>query len=295
MRKSSSDSTAAVSASSAQASPTQRASSGKSANRKPCVKLWQVPILDHMEVLRGDNICHAFTRHLHSEFGLGVVNQGRLAYETREEEYVLGPGDIVVINPGQVHWGGTVEKRPYSYRMIYPSAALMAQAMVAETGLPYFRAGKVCDRNLAQRLRYLIERLENDPINLVQESYFVSALTDLITRHAESISPPVTPSSQSVQQVRDYIEAFYSQNISLSELATLAGMKPLRLLRSFRKEIGLPPHAYLLQVRIEQAKRMLLSGTSITDVALDTGFADQSHFTRHFKRSVGITPGQYCS
>ena len=264
------------------------------ASLNPQVKLWQVPTLDHLEVLRGDNICHAFTRHLHSEFGLGVVDRGYLTYETRQEENVLAPGDVVVINPEQVHWGGAVNNQHYSYRMLYPSAALMGRAMAEGAKLPYFRAGKVCDRNLAQRLRHLIDLLETDPITLVQESYLVSVLTDLVARHATSVSPQASPTSQSVQQVRDYIEACYAQNISLSELAALVEMKPLRLLRTFRKEVGLPPHAYLLQVRIEQAKRLLLAGVPITNVALDTGFADQSHFTRHFKRSVGTTPGQYC-
>ena len=256
------------------------------------VKLWQIPTLDQLEVLRGDNIRHAFGRHRHSEFGLGVVERGLLAYETQQAEHVLTAGEVVVINPGQVHWGGAVDEQRYSYRIIYPSAALMARAFEASAGLPYFKDGRLRDRNLAQRLLHLTHLLENDPITLVQESYLVSVLADLVTRHAD-VTPPVKPLSQRVQQVRDYIEAYYAQNVSLSELAALVDMKPLRLLRSFRKEIGLPPHAYLLQVRLEQAKQRLLDGQAISEVALETGFADQSHFTRHFKRSVGITPGQY--
>jgi len=260
---------------------------------QPQVKLWQIPALDHLEVLRGNNICHAFNRHLHSELGLGVVERGQLAYATQQEENILTAGDIVVINPGQVHWGGAVDGARYSYRIMYPSGAMMAQATLEEMGVPYFRHGKVYDLNLAQRLLNLITLLENDPITLVQESYLVAVLTDLMTRHAETTCRFRDPVSHSMQQVRDYIEAYYAQNLSLSELAALVGVKPLRLLRNFRKEIGLPPHAYLLQVRIEQARRMLLDGKAIADVALDTGFADQSHFTRHFKRSVGVTPGQY--
>ncbi|MEO0540489.1 MAG: AraC family transcriptional regulator [Cyanobacteria bacterium P01_A01_bin.105] len=266
---------------------------------KSQVKFWRIPALDQLEVLRGQGICHSFGRHLHGEFGLGVVEQGQLAYQTRTAETVLLPGEIVVINPGQVHWGGAVEARCYSYRIIYPSAALMARAMGDETGIsqaegagfPYFLNGKVCDRNLAARLLHLTTVLEHDPMTLVQESYLVAVLSDLMTRHGTLTHR--FSHSPSVQRVRDYIQAFYAQNLSLSELAALVEMKPLRLLRSFRKEIGLPPHAYLLQVRIEQAKRQLLAGDAIATVALDTGFADQSHFTRHFKRSVGVTPGQY--
>jgi AraC-like DNA-binding protein len=83
------------------------------------------------------------------------------------------------------------------------------------------------------------------------------------------------------------------ENPSLEQLSALAGLSQYHLVRVFRQETGLPPHTYLTQTRIERAKEQLQAGEPIAAVAATTGFADQSHFTKRFKRIVGVTPGQY--
>ncbi|MEL6380999.1 MAG: AraC family transcriptional regulator [Cyanobacteria bacterium J06626_18] len=262
---------------------------------KSQAKLWRVQALNDVECFKAVDSNHAFDRHIHSGFGLAVVDQGRLAYRTEAGDSLLQPGDVLVINPGQVHWGGTVDGDRYSYRIVYPACETFVHAMPGQDKprLPYFATNQIRDRGLAQRLQHLLTVLERDPITLTQETYLTTVLTELVVRHAEKRIAPLTPESRIVQRIRDYIEAFYAHNPSLTELAELAQMKPLRLLRMFRKEMGLPPHAYLLQVRIHHAKAQLAQGQSIAEVAIATGFADQSHFTRHFKRFVGVTPGQY--
>ncbi len=121
------------------------------------------------------------------------------------------------------------------------------------------------------------------------------SLAQLIQAYASE--PPsaktIGKEHRAIEQVQDYLQSQYVRNICLDELAALVNLKPLRLLRSFRKQIGLPPHAYLNQVRIGKAKSLLVAGWSITDTALETGFTDQSHLHRHFKKTVGVTPGQY--
>ncbi len=96
-----------------------------------------------------------------------------------------------------------------------------------------------------------------------------------------------------ILRVRSYLDEHYAENISLAELAALANLSPFHLLRSFRDQVNLPPHAYQIQVRIKHAKQMLLLGLPGIDTALAVGFADQSHFTKHFKRIVGVPPGLY--
>ncbi|HET8984761.1 MAG TPA: helix-turn-helix transcriptional regulator [Trueperaceae bacterium] len=81
--------------------------------------------------------------------------------------------------------------------------------------------------------------------------------------------------------------------VSLADLSDLTGLSPFRLNRVFRQEVGLPPHAFQVQVRIERARSRIAAGWSLTDVALDAGFNDQSAFTHQFKRYVGVTPGRY--
>ncbi len=96
-----------------------------------------------------------------------------------------------------------------------------------------------------------------------------------------------------IQRVRDYIEAHYDQNISLTELAQFASFSPFYLARVFKAELGIPPHAYLESVRIRHAQQLLALGQPLAEVAYSTGFAHQSHFTNRFRRFVGVTPAQY--
>jgi AraC-like DNA-binding protein len=96
-----------------------------------------------------------------------------------------------------------------------------------------------------------------------------------------------------IRRVKEYIDVYYRQDITLGDLAAIAQFSPYHTLRTFRSSVGLTPHAYLIQIRIEEGKRLLRIGNSISDVSASTGFTDQSHFTRHFKRIMGVTPGQY--
>ena len=98
---------------------------------------------------------------------------------------------------------------------------------------------------------------------------------------------------RAVAHIHDYLHAHVCENISLQVLAEQVGLHPSYLIRVFHAHVGLPPHAYLTQIRVQRAKSLLLQEMSLTQVALETGFADQSHLTRHFRHLVGVTPGVY--
>lgn len=96
-----------------------------------------------------------------------------------------------------------------------------------------------------------------------------------------------------VRRARDWLNHHFNESITLEQLAEVAQLSPFHLLRTFRHAVGLPPHTYQTRLRIERARRMLQTGVPPTLVAPAVGFADQSHFTRHFRRVLGITPGAY--
>lgn len=97
----------------------------------------------------------------------------------------------------------------------------------------------------------------------------------------------------SVKKAREHIEAHFAEDLSISGLAALVSLSPCYFARTFKKELGLPPHAYLDGVRIRKALEFLENGQSLASAALSAGYVDQSHLTHRFKRSLGITPGQY--
>jgi AraC-like DNA-binding protein len=113
--------------------------------------------------------------------------------------------------------------------------------------------------------------------------------------HAVNTPPLSSPSDdrRSIQRAREYLHEHFNQNVSLACLAELTGLNPFQLLRLFRRHVGVPPHEYLLQIRVNRAKKLLLEGQTPVDAALVTGFFDQSHFCRHFHRLVGVTPSEY--
>jgi len=104
-------------------------------------------------------------------------------------------------------------------------------------------------------------------------------------------SPPRTV--EAIRLARTYLEDNYAAKVSLDTLAQLVALSPFHLARLFQQDVGMPPHAYQIQVRIARAKPLLLQGIAASRVAADTGFFDLSHFTRHFKRQVGVTPAGY--
>ncbi len=99
--------------------------------------------------------------------------------------------------------------------------------------------------------------------------------------------------AQNVTRVREFLDDCGSQNPTLTALARLVNLSPYQLLRAFMREYGLPPHAWLIQRRVREARRMIDRGVSVVDAAASSGFADQSHLNRHFKRILGFTPGRY--
>jgi AraC family transcriptional regulator len=93
--------------------------------------------------------------------------------------------------------------------------------------------------------------------------------------------------------VKEYIQHHLHQNLQLNEIAAIAQLSPYHFLRLFKQSMGITPHQYILQCRLNQAKHLLQhSNLSIVEIAIRTGFCDQSHLTRHFKRYVGMTPKQ---
>jgi AraC-like DNA-binding protein len=207
---------------------------------------------------------------------------------------------VAVINPGEPHTGHAVADIGWTYRMFYLDPAVLQQAASQVAGrprdIPFFPADVIWDDELARLLWQLHSTLETfDPPRLEQESRLLWILARVVLRHADDrpALSGIGREDRSVQQIREFIEDHYTQDISIKQLAQLAFFSPFHLIRVFREATGMPPHAYLTQVRVTRAKQLLAQGRPIAQVALETGFVDQSHLNRYFKRIVGVTPGQY--
>src|ERR1044072_8759775 len=267
--------------------------------RQDRAKFWIAQDLGGVELLSATYIKHIFPRHFHSTYVINVQERGVEEFYCRGASRLSPTGSIVLINPQEVHTGRAATREPWVYRAIYPHPVLL-QEIASQCGAlapssPYFPSPVVFDRQLALSLSRLHRILETSHESLERQTAFVMTMAQLIIRPAETglSVRPAGAESFAIRTAREYIDAHYTGNPSLKELASVVGLNAFYLIRIFRKEVGMPPHEYLTQVRVEHAKKLLFDGLSIAEAALETGFVDQSHLTRRFKRFVGFTPNQF--
>lgn len=264
---------------------------------KEKVKFWLDRELDNLELLAATYVTHSFSPHMHEGFAIGVIESGVESFSCRGSNYNAPQGSVVVINPGEVHTGSAALKTGWTYRMLYPGLPLVRQASgeFSSRSTLYFPEPVIQDKQLAGIIYRLHVFLESPASAIERESPFLWALARLIERHAgeRQVPRPLGSEHTAVRRALEYLEANYSSNVSLKDLSGVTGLSPFHLLRVFQKSQGFPPHSYLIQIRVRQAKRLLSAGVPIAQAATDAGFSDQSHMNRYFKRFVGVTPGHY--
>lgn len=256
------------------------------------MRLWRLSGLGGLHLMRARFVRHAFARHGHETFALGVVQAGGEEITFRDGVVRAGPGAVVFINPEVVHTGVAMAGG-WEYRVMYPRADVMAE-IGGSRGTPHFPQRITYDAQAAQLiLRAHAAAETEDP--LTAESWLRIALAWVLRVHgASSVTTSKAPARGGfVAQARELLHERFVDPPGLDELAVAVGTRPSTLLRSFREAYGLPPHAYLTQLRVRTSRRLLENGLPPAEVATAVGFFDQAHLTRHFQRIVGVPPGTY--
>jgi AraC-like DNA-binding protein len=264
------------------------------------VQYWRPPGHPGVELLTARYRRQSFSRHTHDGYAFGVIQSGALGFHYRGENVVAPPGAINLVVPGEAHTGHPAAESGWAYRMFYFDPQVLIDAAGQMAGRPqappFFRAGVLFDPALARGLENLHQRIEAGTAGRLEiDSRLLGLLTGLIRRHAEA-RPPESQTGRepaAAARAREYIHSHADRNVSLRELAEVSFLSPFHLARVFTRQTGLPPHAYLVQVRVKNARRLMDQGLAPAEAAARTGFVDQSHLTRCFKRITGLTPGQY--
>ena len=239
---------------------------------------------------------HAFPRHSHESLTVGVFGADNGSITVSRGTYKAAPGSILAIGAEETHSADPIRGGGWTYRSIYPSRELVDLAAGPEGGRPGCRFSQpvVHDERLAQRISRVHAALDSETPSMRIEESLLGVLRSLLDRHTEKREDRVTiTSSLGVSRARAYLEENFSRPVKLAELAAICGITAWHLVHSFRDSTGIPPHAYLTQVRVSRAREMLLEGEALSSVAYRCGFSDQSHLTRVFKRIHGVTPGAY--
>jgi AraC-like DNA-binding protein len=252
-----------------------------------------------LEIRRSFYQSSSFAPHTHDRVSLWAILQGSGHYTRRGTREAIAAGAIIVIPADEVHACNPRDRESWGYLMFYIAESLLHE--IAEDlrarrphGL-HFPVKTFRDPMVYRRMLRLHRVVKEGAGLLEKETAMVDAITALLTRHA-LLGPSQSPKCAGrrvVTLTKDYLAGNLEKNVSLKELSDLTGVGEHHLLHVFRSSVGMPPHAYHVQMRVGQARKLLLDGYSIVDSALETGFYDQSHFTKKFKRVVGLTPREY--
>jgi AraC-like DNA-binding protein len=236
----------------------------------------------------------AFPRHAHDQLALGVIASGAHRTWSAVGTVQAQAGDVVAINPGEMHDGVPIGGMQRAWRMLSFDPGLVAAEIGDRCGpSPEIVRPAVRDPDLRLRLEALFGHLTSAfPDRLALEEALLEALMLAFTRYGARPPEPDGP-SPSVGKALRRLDETPEAAVSLSELAALSGVSRFQLLRGFARKVGATPHAYLLQRRVRIAKHLLGAGRTPAQAAAEAGFADQSHMTRAFVRQLGVTPARY--
>lgn len=262
------------------------------------IRFWESPALAGVELLQARYIKQRFTPHVHEGFVFTVIEGGAQRFRHRGAEHLAPIGSMVLINPDEVHTGSSAHEQGWLYRAFYPAPdqvnGVLDELGLAQRGLRSFAASVLQDVHLHQAFGQLHRLLDSDASVLQQQTAWRETLLLLFQRHAGVRQAP-TPGQEprAVSLAKELLTARLGEPPSLEELAAAVNLSPFHFARVFRRATGLPPHAWLQQRRLERARALLRDGCAPLSVALQLGFADQSHLTRQFKQVYGVGPGEY--
>lgn len=244
---------------------------------------------------------YAFTRHTHDYVGLGVMLHGGHDSLYGSRRRVVAAGQVMVVNAGEVHDGSPLGEEGRSYILACFEPAVLGAGVADASGDPGW-TGTVelapsieWDAAAAPLVRHALDGLAPgvDPLDRDQR---LAMLYAAVAAHAgRSAAADADGLDPVVRRARERLAEALGEPLTIADLAEETGASRYALIRRFAREVGLTPHAWRMQRRIEAARRLLAAGTPPAEAAAALGFADQAHLTRLFRRQFGMTPGRYAA
>ena len=256
---------------------------------------FRLPDQPGVEALHARFVSHAYVPHSHPTWTVAVVHDGAARFEVDATHQRADRGELFVLEPEAVHTGMAAIPEGWAYKVLYLDPALICDW--DERDAPAPRAARwVVFRDVALRnaLLRMHAAIAGGAVGLELDEHAVAAI--------DALRPHLRPGPSAmrggyehaaVRRARAHLSEHWDRPVALAELSAVAGLTRFELVRRFRQQTGLTPHAFQTNLRIERARRMLSDGTAIAEVAAGCGFADQPHLTRTFKRAVGVTPGRF--
>jgi AraC-like DNA-binding protein len=253
--------------------------------------------LPGIEALHARFVDHAYRPHSHPTWTVAVVERGAARFELDATQQRAGQGELFVLEPESVHTGMAAVPEGWAYKVLYIDPEIVHD-WAQRDGRPPRAARWVVFRDVA--LRAALDRAH---AALITEPPGDIAIEEAVLHAVAALRPHLRPGPPgrgrehaehaAVRRAHAHLRERWDQRVTLTELAGVAGLSRFELVRRFREQNAVTPHAFQTDLRIAEARRLLSTGVAPAEVAATCGFADQPHLSRVFKRAVGVSPGRY--
>ncbi|NNB04769.1 AraC family transcriptional regulator [Pseudomonas fragi] len=256
----------------------------------------QLPFIEARSIADGRKVCYA--RHSHEIFSIGAITSGCCNYLHEKTSHRISTGTVVLMNPGDVHACNPVEDQPWSYVMLYVDAQWLAgiqQGFDEDAGGLFQPVAATYTQSpaLFNGLTGLYAQLIDLELEvLARHEAAIKFFSAMQQELGGSVALP-KPANARVERAAEYIDEHFLRTLRLQDICEAASLSEAYLIRAFEQRYHMTPHAYLINRRIQHAQAQLREGALIADIAQQTGFSDQAHFQRVFKKHLAATPGQY--
>ncbi|WP_028022032.1 AraC family transcriptional regulator [Enterovibrio calviensis] len=255
--------------------------------------------LDGVSVLDANMCDFSYDKHAHEEFSIGVTLQGRQDFFCQGAYHKNPAGSVLLFNPEDVHDGQSGGQQDLEYLMLYvhpSSVESQFKALGVKDPSSLRIDGCLIDSMALRNQALIMSSLIKDPTsNRIEQESALFQLSHAMVSCSGFLEDVVPARRQETLLLRakDFIQANIDKDISIDDIANAASLSKFHFIRLFRAQFGITPHQYVLNCRINGARKALESGMQSSDVAQAFGFSDSSHFNRRFKRVFGMTPKQY--
>lgn len=254
------------------------------------VRTWRPEVTGVAEVLHAEWRDHAYPAHTHDTWTLLLVDHGLIGYNLERSGHAASPSGLTLLPPHVPHDGRPISAHGFRKRVIYLDEQVLDPALIGvAVDTPLLN-----DPGLRTRVSQLDRALTGGCDNLEAESR-LALVTDRLTWHlaGRRSGQTLPPVAVVASRAREMFDADPAGMPGITVVAERIGVSTAHLVRSFTVSYGIAPHRYVIGRRLDLARHRLLAGEAPADVAAATGFYDQAHLTRHFKRLLAMTPGSY--
>ncbi len=264
--------------------------------RQERARYWRFSGLPDTDLLTARFVTTTFTKHIHPTYTIGMITAGVEEFAHPRGRARVGPGGLAVVHPGEMHTGHAGVPEGWNYRVFYPAPSVVEEIgrELGMRGTPGFTESGI-DAPEVSRVLVSAHMAAERGERLTASSLARQGIAMLLRSHGRERETEASAHAARPEtlRARELLAERLVDPPALEELAAHVGIGAFALSRAFRAAYGLPPHAYLNQLRVDRARSLLLQGRRASEVAVEVGFADQPHLTRHFRRHLGVPPVAY--